>query len=588
MSLLDRLSDEFGAAFEKLGLDPELGRVVVSQRPELGQFQVNGAMAAGRQAGRPPRQVAQAVIKQIRATDRFATLEVAGPGFINITLTDEALADHIRELVGDDRQGVAPVERPLTVVLDFAGPNVAKPMHVGHLRATIIGDSLRRLFGFAGHRAIGDPHFGDWGLQMGQLITELEQRRPELPYFDPDSTGPYPEEPPLTLDDLIELYPEAVRRSSTDPAAMAAAQRATTDLQRGRPGYLALWRHFVAVSRASQEADFDRLGVHFDLWMGESDVERRIPEMLERVRASGAAEDSEGALIVRVDRPDDRMEIPPLLLVTSRGSYLYSTTDLATIDQRVQELGAAAILYVVDARQSLHFEQVFRAAQRTGIASEDVDLEHIAFGTMNGPDGRPFKTREGGVVRLSDLIEMVTAAALDRIDEADIAAGYPEEERRQIATAVGLAALKFGDLSNHRMSNYVFDLDRFASFEGKTGPYLLYGAVRIKSILRRAEELGLSAGTILPPVHPAERQLMLTVALFPEAVDRAIEGRAPNHVAEYAYGLATDFNRFYDVCHILRQEDKERQASWLTLVTMTLATLVRSLELLGIGVPDRM
>ena len=480
------------------------------------------------------------------------------------------------------------VEPSLTVVIDFAGPNVAKPMHVGHLRATIIGDSLRRLFRFVGHRVIGDPHFGDWGLQMGQLIAELEHRRPDLPYFDPDSTGPYPDDPPLSLDDLIELYPEAVQRCSTDPQAMAAAQRATADLQRGRPGYLALWRHFVAVSRASQEADFDDLGVHFDLWMGESDVEGRIPEMLERIRASGAAEESEGALIVRVDRPDDRMEIPPLLLVTSRGSYLYSTTDLATVDQRVQDLGADSILYVVDARQSLHFEQVFRAAHRTGIAPEAVDLEHIPFGTMNGPDGRPFKTREGGVVRLSDLIEMVTTAALHRIDEADIAAGYPEEERRRIATTVGLAALKFGDLSNHRASNYVFDLDRFASFEGKTGPYLLYGAVRIKSILRRAEDLGLSTGAVLPPIHQAERQLMVTVALFPEAVDRAIEGRAPNHVAEYAYGLATDFNRFYDACHILREENKQRQASWLTLVSLTLATLERSLDLLGIEVPDRM
>ena len=490
MSLLDRLSEEFGTAFEKLGLDPGLGRVVVSQRPELGQFQVNGAMAAARLAGRPPRQIAESVVGEIEATDRFSLLEVAGPGFINITLTDETLAEHIRELADDDRQGVGPVEPSLTVVIDFAGPNVAKPMHVGHLRATIIGDSLRRLFRFVGHRVIGDPHFGDWGLQMGQLIAELERRRPDLPYFDPDSTGPYPDDPPLSLDDLIELYPEAVQRCSADPQAMAAAQRATADLQRGRPGYLALWRHFVAVSRASQEADFDDLGVHFDLWMGESDVEGRIPEMLERIRASGAAEESDGALIVRVDRPDDRMEIPPLLLVTSRGSYLYSTTDLATVDQRVQDLGADSILYVVDARQSLHFEQVFRAAHRTGIAPEAVDLEHIPFGTMNGPDGRPFKTREGGVVRLSDLIEMVTTAALHRIDEADIAAGYPEEERRRIATTVGLAALKFGDLSNHRASNYVFDLDRFASFEGKTGPYLLYGAVRIKSILRRARGPG--------------------------------------------------------------------------------------------------
>ncbi|MBT8248440.1 MAG: arginine--tRNA ligase [Acidimicrobiia bacterium] len=586
MSLLSNLTDRFGAAFASLGLDPGLGTVTVSDRPDLAQFQCNGALAAARAAGRAPRDIAQDVIDAVGDPDVFAELGIAGPGFINITLTDEFLGERIGRL-DPDRFGHLARSNDGKVLIDFGGPNVAKAMHVGHLRSSLIGESLQRVFRFAGYDVVSDIHFGDWGTQMGQLIIEAQSRRPDLPYFDPASSGPYPDEPPFSLDDLQEMYPAVAARTKADPAVAELARQATLELQQGRPGYRALWQHFWDVSHDAQRRDFDRLGVAFDLWHGESTVHDRVAPMLEKIKAQGGAVEDAGALIVEVARPDDTKEIPPLLLTKSDGGYLYGTTDLATIDDRVA-MGIDTALYVVDARQSLHFEQVFRAAWATGVAPESMLLEHVPFGTMNGPDGKPFKTREGGVLRLDDLISLVRDAALKRLEEAELATEYPDEERAEIAARVGLAALKYGDLSNNRTSNYVFDLDRFTSFEGKTGPYLLYGAVRIKSILRKAADLALGPGPIIPPAADAERTLMLELTRFPEVLDRTVEFRAPNHLAEYAYDVVTAFNRFYEACHILREEDAARQASWLGLVELTLGLLVLLLDLLGIEVPDRM
>jgi len=473
------------------------------------------------------------------------------------------------------------------VLIDFGGPNVAKAMHVGHLRSSLIGESLQRVFRFAGYDVVSDIHFGDWGTQMGQLIIEAQARKPDLPYFDPDSSGPYPAEPPFSLDDLQEMYPAVAARTKADPAEAERARQATLELQQGRPGYRALWKHFWDVSHDAQKQDFDRLGVGFDLWHGESTVHERVAPMLEKIKAGGGSVEDAGALIVDVVEPEDTKEIPPLLLTKSDGGYLYGTTDLATIDNRVA-MGVAEALYVVDARQSLHFEQVFRAARKTGVAPDSMLLEHVPFGTMNGPDGKPFKTREGGVLRLDDLISLVRDAALARLEEAELATDYPDDERRDIAEKVGLAALKYGDLANNRTSNYILDLDRFTSFEGKTGPYLLYGAVRIKSILRKAAEVDLGPGPIVAPTVDAERALMLELTRFPEVLDRTVQFRAPNHLAEYAYDIVTAFNRFYEACHILREEDSARQASWLGLVDLTLGLLVRLLDLLGIEVPERM
>ena len=587
MSLLSHLSTIAGEAFSELGLSAELGETVPSQRPELAQFQVNGAMAAGKTTNRPPREIAQEVADRLVGHPDIAKVEVAGPGFINITLTDAAIARIAAEHAADRYLGFPVTDDPENVVVDYAGPNVAKAMHVGHLRATIIGDSLARLFSFAGHKVIRDPHFGDWGFQMGLLIAAIDEEQPDLPYFDPEA-GAYPSESPVTLDDLQRIYPEASVRARSDDDFADVARRATVRLQQGDPGYLALWRHMKSVSEKSQREDFAALGVNFDLWYGESDVHERLGPLVAALRGSGVAEESKGAIVIRVEEEADNRDIPPLILESSSGGFLYSTTDLATIQMRIEDLRADLILYVVDRRQADHFLQIFRAASKAGIVPEGTRLEHIWFGTMNGPDGKPFKTREGGVVRLSDVIDMLTEAARQRLDEAHLAEDYPEEERARIASLVGVAALKFGDLINNRTSDYVLDLDRFSGFEGKTGPYLQYAAVRIKSILRRAEAEAVEQGSLQAPTVDAERELMLELLRLPEVIGRAIALRAPNHIAEFAFDVAGRFNRFYDTCHILSEPDFERRGSWLSLSAWALSALERLLDLLGIEVPDRM
>ncbi len=587
MSAISQLSATVGAVFSELGFDSGYGTVVVSARPDLGDFQCNGALAAAKRAGTDPQNLAEDVAARLMDDARFADVSTAGPGFVNITLTDQAIADFTGGMSDDDRLGVPTVSQPLSVIVDYAGPNVAKSMHVGHLRATIIGDSLKRLFSHAGHHVLGDAHFGDWGLPMGMLIVATDQHHPDLPYFDRSNMGPFPDVAPVSLADLQDWYPEISARVGPDESLAEVAREATTDLQSGRPGYVALWEHFVNVSRESQERDFADLGVEFDLWYGESTVRDRLVPMVARAVESGVATESDGALVIDVSDPSDKKELTPFIIRTSHGTHIYSTFDLATVEHRVEELGTDLILYVVDARQSYHFEQVFRAARRTG-AARNVVMEHIKFGTMNGPDGKPFKTRAGGVLRLRDLIELVTEAARSRLDESNLAKDYPEQERSQIARQVGISALKFGDLTNNRASNYTFDLERFTSFEGKTGPYLQMAAVRMKSILRKAADQGLAPGTIVAPSVPAERRLSLRLLQLPEVIGRAIELRAPNQLAEFAFDLASDFSSFYEACHILSEEDPKRQASWLMLVQTTLRTLELLLDLLGIETPERM
>lgn len=588
MSLLKDLSELFGDAFSAIGLDRSFGEVAVSQRPDLGQFQCNGALPAAKPAGRNPREIAQEVVDEVSADERIAELSLAGPGFINITLTDVALAESTQTLADDDRLGVPEVPEPMSVVVDYGGPNVAKEMHVGHLRPAIIGESVKRIFSFVGHRTVGDVHLGDWGTPMGQLIVHLAEQMPDLPYFDSDYTGEFPTNPPVTVGDLQVMYPVASQRAKDDTVFAEAARAATFELQDGRPGYRALWDHFRTVSIDAMRGVYDSLDVHFDLWNGESTVHDRIQPMIDRLVDSGLTRTSDGATVMDVAEAADTKEIPPLLLAKSDGAYLYGTSDLATIEERVENLDARLMVYVVDLRQSLHFEQVFRAAHKSGIVQSDVVLEHAGNGTVNGPNGKPFRTRDGDLLRLADLVGMVVARAQERLDENDLADGYPEKERDLIAHLVGVAALKFGELQNHRTSNYVFDVERFTSFEGKTGPYLLYGAVRMKSIIREAASRDLRGGAIVPADREAERNLMLRLSRLDETVDKASERRAPNHLAEYAYELVADFNRFYEACHILSEEDPARQASWLTLVETTLRQLELVLNLLGIQVPERM
>ncbi len=585
-SLRHRVESVFRDAFAKIGAAEDFGTVVPAQKPEFGDLQCNGAMAAAKALGSKPRDIAQAVVEAIGETELVHELAIAGPGFINMRVREEALAGAVGRLGTEDRLGLSRVAAPRRVFLDFGGPNVAKPMHVGHLRSSIIGDSLQRIMRFVGHEVTSDVHLGDWGTQMGMLIEAVRGEHPDHACFREDFEGDTVE-PFLTIDDLQRLYPQASAACKEDPGALAAAQRATAELQEGRPGYRALWRHFVDLSLEELHRDFAALGIAFDQWFGESRYHDQIPGMLEELRAAGVAQEDAGALVVHVQREEDRKEVPPLLLVKSDGGYLYATTDLATIRERVHSFHAEELLYVVDKRQGLHFEQVFRAGEKAGYLAPGA-AEHLAFGTMNGPDGKPFKTRAGGVMRLAELIATMTSEAARRMEESGIAADYPEEERGEIARRVGLASLKYADLQNPRANDYIFDAERFTRFEGRTGAYLCYAVVRIKSILRNAAEKGFEPGVVLPAAVAEERALHLRLVLLPDAIIDAVETRMPHHLAVYAFELSQAFSAFYTRCHILSEEDAARRASWLGLVRATLRVLEQLLEWLGMEAPERM
>ncbi len=585
-SLLEDLSAIAGDAFAAEMLDATLGRVQPADRPDLAQFQCNGALAAAKQAKANPRAIAEKIAARLKSNPIFAKLEIAGPGFLNFTLTDSYLTSRLQDVSKDQTIGAPQDGAGKTVVIDFGGPNVAKPMHVGHLRSSIIGDCLQRLYRANSWTVISDVHLGDWGLQMGQLISEIALRGTAPHYFDAAFTGPYPDVSPVTMDELEELYPTASAACKADPARLELARAATADLQSGRPGYRALWRHFVNVSEQGLAREFSSLGITFDLWKGESDADPFIAPMVEDLTQRGFAERSEGALVITVSQPDDKKEIPPLLLLKSDGAVLYGTTDLATIIDRVRAYNPDLILYVVDHRQHGHFEQVFRAARKASLNGK-ADLEHVGYGTMNGPDGKPFKTRAGGVMKLHDLITMATEEAENRLSEQGLGADYTPEERADIARKVGLATIKFADLSNHRQTDYIFDLARFSRFEGKTGPYLQYAAVRIQSILRKAEaeHYALSAPIIR---SPEELALALRLLSLPDAMRAAEAKRAPNILCDFAFTLAQDFSRFYSEHHILSESDTELRAARLGLCHLTHAALSKVLALLGIEVPSRM
>ncbi|MEQ1865077.1 MAG: arginine--tRNA ligase, partial [Micropepsaceae bacterium] len=573
-------------AFKAEGLDPAYGTVTTADRPDLAQFQCNGALAAAKAAKANPRAIAEMIVARLKTDPRFQKIEIAGPGFINLTLTDEALSEHINKLRDDPRCGVPLRANPQTVLIDFGGPNIAKTMHAGHLRSLVIGDTLARTFRFAGDKVIGDVHFGDWGLQMGQLITELKRDKPDLVYFDANFKGPYPNQSPVTMDDLEELYPRASAATKADPERLEEARKATAELQAGRPGYRALWAHFRAVSFEGVRREFDALGVKFDWWKGESDVDALVAPMVADLQKRGLAVESEGALVIHITEPGDKKELPPLIVQKSDGAALYETTDLATIIDRVRTADPDLILYVVGQPQHDHFEKVFRGARKAGLNGKTT-LEHIGFGTVNGPDGKPFRTRAGGTVKLFDLIEQAKQEALNRLNEFNLAQDYPREEREEIARKVGLAAIKFADLSNHRLTNYVFDLARFTKFEGETGPYLQYAAVRIKSLLKKAEEQGSKLGPI-DIKAAAERDLVLTIDRLPYTIGAAIEKRTPNALCALAFELAQSFSRFYSTHHILSESDLAAQSSMLSLCQLALSELQILLGILGIDVPPRM
>ena len=585
------LGEAVETAFAAIGAPPELGRVTPSDRPDLADFQSNGALAAAKRLGKNPREIAAAVADRLAGDPRLAGIEIAGPGFINLKIADATLADRANEIAADLRLGAGSVAVPRRVIVDYGGPNVAKPMHVGHLRASIIGESIKRLYRFRGDEVIGDAHFGDWGYQMGLLIGAVMDEVPAIRALvdDGNASGAAPADlSPLdavTLSDLDRFYPEAAATGKADTEYRDRARKITMGLQSKQPGYYALWERFRAVTQVALERDFHALGIDFDWWKGESDVEHLIAPMVAELDAKGLLVDDQGARIIRVVQQGDKRELPPLLVVSSEGSAMYGTTDLATILDRQQAIDPHLVIYCVDQRQADHFEIVFRAAYQAGY-SQDGQLEHIGFGTMNGTDGKPFKTREGGVLKLNDLIEMTRSKARERLTEAGLGENMAPAEFEDIAGKVAVAALKFADLQNFRGTSYVFDLDRFTSFEGKTGPYLLYQAVRVKSLLRRAAAEGFGQGVIIIS-EPAERDLVLTLDAFDSALTEAYDKKAPHALAEHAYRLSQAFSKFYAACPMLSAEPAIR-SSRLTLAATTLSQLELTLDLLGISVPERM
>jgi arginyl-tRNA synthetase len=588
--LKSTLGEAVEAAFAAEGVPAELARVTASDRPDLADFQSNGALAAAKRVGRNPREIATAVAARLAGDPRLSAVEIAGPGFLNLKVADAALADRADQIAADPRAGAETLTAPRRVIVDYGGPNVAKPMHVGHLRASIIGESLKRLYRFRGDEVVGDAHFGDWGYQMGLLIGAVCDEDPEIAALVEAIDDPQAPIPPaferVTLADLDRLYPEASAKGKSDTAYRDRARKLTAELQAIKPGAYVLWRRFRDVTKVSLERDFHALGVDFDWWKGESDVDGLIPGMVAELDAKGLLEDDQGARIVRVARQGDKRDLPPLLVVSSEGSAMYGTTDLATILDRKQAFGPDLVIYCVDQRQADHFEIVFRAAAQAGYAA-DGQLIHVGFGTMNGTDGKPFKTREGGVLKLNDLIETTRAKARERLREAGLGEDLTPDAFEDIAGKVAVAALKFADLSNFRGTSYVFDLDRFMSFEGKTGPYLLYQAVRVKSLLRRATDEGAAPGPVAVG-EPAERDLVLALDAFESALGEAYDRYAPNAVAEHAYRLAQAFSKFYAACPIMSAESDALRGSRLRLARTTLEQLELALDLLGIETPERM
>lgn len=580
---VNQISNVVKDAFENLGYTRESGKVNTSNRPDLCQYQCNGALADAKKFKKAPVVIANEVVEKLKENPMFAKLEIAGPGFINITINDEFLVDYVNKMNGDEKLGLSKATEVKKVIVDYGGANVAKPLHIGHLRSAIIGESIKRIAKFMGHDVIGDVHLGDWGLQMGMVISEVERRNPELPYFDASFEGEYPVEAPFTIDELEDIYPYASKLAKTDEKVMEAAKQATVELQQGRRGYYALWKHILNVSVKDLKKNYGDLNVEFELWNGESDAQKLIPAMIQELKDGGFAKESEGALVFDVSEETDKSPVPPLLLLKSDGASLYGTTDLATVVERVRDLKADELIYLADKRQGLHYEQFFRGAKKSGIAGENVTLDFVGFGTMNGKDGKPFKTREGGVMRLADLINLIKEAGKEKLkDNKNIA----EEDVEEISSKVGLAALKYGDLSNQASKDYIFDIERFASFEGNTGPYILYTIVRIKSILNKAGVTEFS--NIAAPQSDAERNLMLQLIKFNEVIESSYRDRAPHKICEYVYELSNNFNKFYNDTKILAEEDEAKKSSWLSLINLVKNTLEQCLDLLGMESVERM
>ncbi len=586
--LLEVLTEEMGKAFAEAGYEASMGKVGPSARPDLAEYQCNGAMAGAKQFHKAPFMIADDVAARLADSTVFKDVTVVKPGFINLNVREEFLRDYLQEMKGSEKFGMPHSETGKMVVLDYGGPNVAKPLHVGHLRSAVIGEAIKRMVRYHGDTAVGDIHLGDWGLQMGLVITELQHRQPELPYFDPSYTGEYPAEAPFTVADLEEIYPYASGKSKEDETYHAEALENTHRLQAGDRGYRALWQHILNISIADMKRNYANLNVTFDLWNGESTVNDLIAPMVEKMKADGKAYESNGALVVDVAEDTDAKEVPPCMILKSDGAALYTTTDLATIEDRKNQYHPDEIIYITDKRQALHFVQVFRAARRCGLCEEKTELRHIGFGTVNGKDGKPFKTRDGGVMRLETLIQDINSEMLEKIQSNK---EIPEKEARETARKVALAAIKYGDLSNQASKDYIFDTEKFTSFEGDTGPYILYTIVRIKSILAKYQTAGgknTKELSIAAPCSKAEKSLMQDIAGFGAMMDGAYAECAPHRICAYIYQLSNDFNSFYHGTRILAEEDTARKEGWIALLQLTKEILETCIDVLGFEAPEKM
>ncbi len=592
--ILDLITDEVTKAFTECGYDAKYAKVTLSNRPDLCEYQCNGAMAAAKEYKKAPFMIADEVVEKLAVNPMFTMAESVKPGFLNLKIDEAYLADYVAKMQEDEgRFGCEKTEAPKTIMIDYGGPNVAKPLHVGHLRSAIIGESVKRIGKFMGHNVIGDVHLGDWGLQMGLIITELKQRRPELVYFDDTYTGEYPEEAPFTISELEEIYPTASKKSKEDEAYKEAAMQATFELQHGKRGYQALLKHILNVSVTDLKRNYANLNVSFELWKGESDAQPYIPDMVQKMKDDGFAYISDGALVVDVKEETDTKEIPPCMILKSDGASLYNTTDLATMVWRMKDYNPDELIYVVDKRQELYFTQVFRCARKTGIVKPETELKFLGFGTMNGKDGRPFKTRDGGVMRLEHLISGINEEMLAKIQENQKTKenlGISIEEAENTAKMVALAAIKYGDLSNQASKDYIFDIDRFTSFEGNTGPYILYTIVRIKSILNKYHGLGKDeSGAVIGAAHSkSEKDLMLELSKFNAVMESSFEETAPHKICSYIYDLANAFNSFYHGTKIMSEENETVQKSYIRLLELTKSVLETCIDVLGFSAPERM
>lgn len=586
-TLLELITIEMREAFVKAGYDEELAKVTLSNRPDLCEYQCNGALAGAKKYKKAPFMIAEDVAAQLKDCPYFEMVDVVKPGFINLKLSSGSTADYLNEMAAEEKLGVEEEKNPKTVIIDYGGPNVAKPLHVGHLRSAIIGESVKRIIRYKGNHVIGDIHLGDWGYQMGLIITELKKRQPDLPYFDENYEGEYPKEAPFTIGELEEIYPTASAYAKEHEDYREEALHATYLLQNGYRGYRAIWEHIMRVSVADLKKNYQNLNVEFDLWKGEADAQKYIPDMVQMLKDEGYARYDEGALVVDVQEESDNKEVPPCMILKSDGAALYDTTDLATLVQREEDYRPDQVIYVVDKRQELHFTQVFRCAKKTGIVRPETELSFLGFGTMNGKDGKPFKTREGGVMRLENLIREIDEEMYKKImDNRTV----EQEEAERTAQTVGLAAIKYGDLSNQASKDYVFDVDRFTSFEGNTGPYILYTIVRIKSILNKYQENGgsLVGLKVRPAENEYEKALMLQVLKFNDVFEAVYEETAPHKLCAYIYELANEFNKFYHETKILSEEDEEKKSGYIALLTLSKRVLEACIDLLGFEAPERM